>query len=123
MIKLELPIVTPSNNQLLRKYRHWAVKRRLMVSYMDELMVAMKESEYSNDELLTEGKRECRIISYRKRLLDDDNLAGGMKILLDSIVKMGLLKDDKPSKCKFIPEQKKSKRPHTVVELKDIKEA
>lgn len=123
MIKLTLPITTPSNNQLLRKYRHWAVKRKLKVSYMDELMVAITETNYKNKELRASGKRECHIISHRKRLLDDDNLAGGMKVLLDAIVSMGLLLNDNPKDCVFIPEQKKCFiNPRTEIRLRDIKE-
>ena len=122
MIKLELPFTTPSNNQLLRKYRHWAVKRRLKVTYMDEIMVALIESGYNTVDVQASGKRECKITSHRKRLLDHDNLVGGMKPLIDAIVKFGMLIDDNEDMCDLKVGQMKSKHPKTIIELKDIKE-
>lgn len=119
MINLTLPIVTKSNNQLLRM--HWAVRRRIKVSYMDELLVAIRESKYANRELLTNKKRKCHIISFRKRLLDADNLVGGLKPLIDCLVEWKLLKDDSPEFVELKIEQKKSKHPRTEIILKDMK--
>lgn len=120
MIKLELPFVTPSNNELLRKYRHWAVKRKLKTYYMDEIMVYILEHRLTD--IQAEGKRECEIMSYRKRLLDKDNLYGGTKPLIDSLVKFGLLLDDNPDMCDLKVGQKKSKDPRTVITLRDMEE-
>ena len=120
MIKLELPFVTPSNNELLRKYRHWAVKRRLKTYYMDEIMIYILE--HNLKDIQTDGKRECKITSYRKRLLDKDNLYGGVKPLVDVIVKYGILIDDNPSVCDLKVGQEKSRTPKTVIELRDINE-
>lgn len=118
MIKLALPIVTESNNRLLRM--HWAVRRRLKVSYMDELLVALNESKYTSRELEAKGKRECHIISCRKRKLDHDNLVGGMKPLIDCLVEYRLLKDDNPDNVNLVAEQKKSLgKPKTIIILKE----
>lgn len=117
MIKLTLPIVTESNNKLLRM--HWAVRRRLKVGYMDELLVAMNTSNYATRELQAQKKRECHIISYRKRLLDKDNLYGGIKPLVDCLVEWKLLKDDSPDNVTLIVKQKKSKHPKTIIILKE----
>lgn len=41
------------------------------------------------------------ILSFRKRLVDDGNLKGGCKPLVDAIVDAGLLKDDDVKSCKI----------------------
>lgn len=45
---------------------------------------------------------EAYIVSFRKgRLLDEDNLIGGAKPVVDAIVNAGLLKDDDKKSCKI----------------------
>jgi hypothetical protein len=39
---------------------------------------------------------KVRIISYRRRLLDIDNLAGGAKFIIDALRYDGLIRDDSP---------------------------
>lgn len=78
--------------------------------------------EHNLKDIQAEGKRECKITSHRKRLLDPDNLVGGMKPLIDAIVKFGMLIDDNPDMCDLRVGQEKSKHPKTVIELRDIKE-
>ena len=56
------------------------------------------------------------IISYRKRLLDKDNLYGGScKQLIDAMVDEGLIHDDSPSYVDLKVEQFKAKEDHTMV--------
>ena len=78
--------------------------------------------EHNLKDIQADGKRECKITSYRKRLLDKDNLYGGVKPLVDVLVKFELLKDDNPDICDLKVGQMKSKHPKTVIELRDIKE-
>ena len=49
------------------------------------------------------------IISYRKRLLDKDNLYTGCKSLIDACVMEGLIFDDSPDYVDLKVEQYKSK--------------
>jgi hypothetical protein len=56
--------------------------------------VAEKERETSHPESIP--RRVVRITSYRRRLLDFDNLAGGCKYFLDSCKYAGLIPDDGP---------------------------
>jgi len=49
------------------------------------------------------------IISIRKRLLDMDNLIGGAKTLIDSLVDKKLIKDDSPDLVKIDYKQRISK--------------
>ena len=61
-------------------------------------------------------------MSNPKRLLDKDNLYGGTKPLIDSLVRFGLLIDDNPDMCDLRVNQKKSKNPRTIITLRDIDE-
>lgn len=120
MIKLELPITVESGNKYLRM--HWAVRRKLKVRYMDEIMVALLESGYNTVDVQATGKRECKITSYRKKLLDRVNLYGGVKPLEDALVDFGMLIDDNEDMCDLKVRQKKSKYPKTVIELRDMED-
>jgi Holliday junction resolvase RusA-like endonuclease len=41
-------------------------------------------------------KKTVRITSYRGRMLDKDNLYGGVKVCLDALRKLNLIHDDSP---------------------------
>ena len=55
------------------------------------------------------------IISYRKRLLDLDNLFTGCKSLLDACVIEGLVYDDNPDCIDLKVQQFKAKEEHTMI--------
>jgi hypothetical protein len=64
------------------------------------------------------GRIRVSIVSYRKRLCDADNLAGGAKILLDSLVQKSIIPDDSPEYIDYQIEQYKTgAKPHTVVRI------
>lgn len=68
---------------------------------------------------------KVRIISYRCRLLDIDNLAGGSKFLIDAIRYQGLIRDDSPDAIELSVSQiRVSKRDleETVVILERLPE-
>ena len=50
------------------------------------------------------------IVSYRSRLLDQDNLSGGGKPVLDSLRYAGYLRDDDPDSVSVWYRQSKCKR-------------
>lgn len=56
--------------------------------------VATKEGKESNSGMVLQ--RVVRITSYRRRLLDPDNLAGGCKYFLDCCKYSQLIPDDRP---------------------------
>lgn len=91
MIKLILTQLTPSNNKLLRM--HYRKRKRLKESYMWELLAVMNENNITSD-VVAGDRRRLTIISYRKKLLDQDNFIGGLKLLIDSLVDVHLLYDD-----------------------------
>lgn len=99
MIKLTIPRVIPSNNQLLRM--HWRDQRKLSKLWSEEIMVAKCEQLQDSPELFRE-LREVYVISCRKGLIqDDDNLYGGCKPVLDGLVANQLIFDDAREFCKL----------------------
>lgn len=62
-----------------------------------------------------------RITSYRKRLLDPDNLTGGAKYLIDGIRHAGLISDDRPEDIELVVAQQKvslSTQERTEIEIR-----
>ena len=56
-----------------------------------------------------EPRITLRIVTFRRRLLDDDNAQGGCKFLIDAIRRAGLIPDDNPGCIRLVTEQKKVK--------------
>jgi hypothetical protein len=64
--------------------------------------------------------RFVKVVSYRKRLLDEGNLVGGAKPILDFLVQHDYLVDDDPKHCKVSYIQKvDTKNPRTVITIWD----
>ena len=62
------------------------------------------------------------IISYRKRLLDEDNNVGSTKPLLDAVKDMGLVWDDSPKFCALATRQERAKDVRTEIRIEVMKE-
>lgn len=97
---IELP-VTPSNNKLVGK--RWA-----KLNYQKKFMKCL--SGYELLALKKKKKAKIKVIRYGSRLLDEDNFIGGLKPLLDTIVKLGLIVDDRPEWLELNYKQEKCKR-------------
>lgn len=82
-----------SGNELRRKYRHWAAYKRLLQEWEWRLAGALPKSRrwQHRDRVF-----RVTITSYRRRLLDPDNLVHGCKPVLDAIKRLGLIRDDSP---------------------------
>ena len=65
-------------------------------------------------------KRRVEIKSFRSRLLDQDNLIGGLKPLIDSLVEMDLLLDDGPEYLLLRAEQENSRDQRTEIIIEDM---
>lgn len=61
-----------------------------------------------------------RITSYRKRLLDPDNLAGGTKWFTDCLRYAGIIVEDTPEEITIENRQKKSKEEKTQIEVYEL---
>ena len=90
MEKMVLPIRIKSRNQIDRL--HWGAKARLKDKYT--YMVAKQMQELEIRKAKEKEKFRIEIISYRKRLLDYDNL--DLKLILDACVRNKLIWDDAP---------------------------
>jgi len=98
-----------SGNKLLRA--HWGVRRDLKKKYMKALQVALHTPPAFASRL-----RHLDIISYRKRLLDKDNLYTGAKLLIDALKELGWLYDDAPQYLKLrVTQRINTKNPRTVI--------
>jgi len=92
-VTLTIPIVTPSLNET--KKWHWTKERRYWKRNWDWLILA--EIQRIRRRYLPSGVHvEVRVKRFGDQLLDEDNLAGGAKGLIDLLVQHGLLVDDHP---------------------------
>lgn len=92
MYVIECPILTPTNNEMMRKYanRHAKARKR------DETIAAVRA-------VLPLGARnaavdccEVTVTRYGRNLVDWDNLGGGLKFVLDALVHWKVIADDSP---------------------------
>ena len=121
MIKLIIPRVTISNNKLLRM--HWAKKMLLKRMWEDEIRVELyrltRENPSFFDKYKVNKKKKVSIISYRKAFCDRDNFIGGLKPVLDGLIKNGLILDDNQNWIDLCAEQRhdpKNKRTEIIIE-------
>jgi len=82
--------ITLSNNKLLRM--HWKNRCDLRDDWFKLVKLATQYLDIPQAKKFE--RRKVEVNSYRLSLLDQDNLAGGMKILWDAMVKAKYLWDD-----------------------------
>lgn len=111
--------LTPSLNKLVKGRTHWTTYRDWQRDWFYRVKLATQDLEILPAASME--KRKIEITSYRVSLLDEDNLKGGMKLLLDAFVAANLLYDDGPKFLEFPdPGQvqvRKHKEEGTVVRL------
>ena len=100
-----------SRNVLDRK--HWAVKRRCKQIWALLIRNQMRLKKIKECDI--EEKFKLCIISYRKKLLDYDNLVGGCKQLIDACSEEKFIFDDAPKYLDLKVEQHKSKKNKTII--------
>lgn len=61
-----------------------------------------------------------RIVRYGANLLDEDNLRGGMKPVIDALKAVGLIVDDSPRHITLITDQFVSKGRCTVISVDQL---
>ena len=108
---LEIQMKIQTGNVLMRK--HWAVRNRekQMWAVLVRNQMRLRKVRLAKDK----EKFTLMIISYRKRLLDKDNLYAGCKHLIDAMCDEKLIYDDDPKHLNLKVEQYKSKEDHTMV--------
>ena len=97
VFRLAVPRKSPSLNELLR----WEP-------------LGEDEGEESDT-----ARFHVRITSFRKRLLDFDNLAGGTKYFTDCLRYAEYITEDSPDQITIENIQKKAKKEKTVIEIFD----
>ena len=118
MTKLILYRGIPSVNEVNRwryKRQHWRLKQEKN-AWRVLLLSAGKDVRE------TQTPRQVIITSVRKRLLDKDNLYGSVKLLVDSMVKLKWLVDDRPAYLDLEVRQKKiekGEKENTQIEISD----
>jgi hypothetical protein len=106
-----LPGRTPSLNKTMAM--HWAERCKLKTEWTRKIVVVMGLTQPT-------GKMRVKYTSYRKKLLDMTNLAGGMKQIEDALVKCGWLKDDSPTWCEVEYAQVQSANEYLRIDLEDL---
>lgn len=117
MITVVIGEATPSLNETLRM--HWARRRAMATQWSFALAIGFSAADASK----ANGKRKLTIERRGRRLLDEDNLAGGCKFVIDAVKKLGYLVDDDPAWLELVVTQSTIKRadsPHTVLTLCDV---
>jgi len=92
------------------------LKKTLKKMYDDVLMYCNAHKKMYR----AEGKRQVIFRSFRKRLLDHDNLVGGCKYLLDSLERVGLIVNDSEKYVEVSYFQQKCKHERTEIYLYDM---
>lgn len=95
-----------SRNQLDKM--HWRARHRLSKRIKRDigyLVLASRRKKLGNPF----GRAAVSITSYRKQLLDPDNLTGGIKPYLDALVTNRVLANDTPANVELTVHQIKSK--------------
>ena len=115
-------VITPSRNQIdswLTTHNYKAINQ--IKKEYKILLISAKADEEKWQVKGTE-KRRVEFWSYRPRLLDSDNLSGGMKYLRNMLTEMRLIYDDSPqyldAKYYQVLERKASR---TVLVIMDIR--
>ncbi len=96
-IKILMPgIITPSGHEFKRWLRvglYWKFAE-IKKNYHNMLLLCDAHNE--KYKVKNKDKRRVTFYSFRKRLLDDDNLSEGFKYLRDKLIEFKLIYEDSP---------------------------
>jgi len=111
-----IKMATPSNSSWERM--HWRKQHEIKGQWKWLMLQARNGSKIP----VAQGKRIVRVCRHGINVLDQDNLWGGTKPLLDALTNAGLILDDNPDACELHVEQVKIGRkgtPFTSITLED----
>ena len=116
MIEFSIPEVVPSLNRLLRM--HWRTRRRLLKKW--EWAVFAEVYRLGGPIAVKQvGRVAVRITRRGRKTLDQDNLHGSAKIILDALKASRVIDDDSPAHIELTVEQE-SGSPQTTVRIAPI---
>ena len=119
-MKLEVPNVPPSGNELRRKYRTLFAYRDLRMKWEKDLTFSTKGADETiafKKQAANGAKLAVTIRVYRRRELDRDNFVGGAKPVVDALVNIGYLRNDSPDRVTVTYLQASPFKPRTVIEI------
>lgn len=116
MIKLTIPEATPSLNRLFG--HHWTHRHQKRQHWQWLVRAARLKAKVFLAEPLPRAK--VTITRHGRRICDPDNLIGGQKMLIDSLVREGILENDTPDHIELVVKQVKTKTPHTTVTIEAL---
>ena len=121
-IIMEFPLLPPSLNDWLKMSRRIRAKQSLKRAMHFECLCALHRRYGPGGVAWATQPRRLTITVIRRRLLDHDNFVGGCKPLVDVLVNLGLLIDDRPSaliggKGEYYQEKAAGRQPMTRVEI------
>lgn len=119
ILKIDLPI--ESRNKF--EGRGWWKKNTYTKAWQQHLWAACNGKPPK-----ASGPMRVKIKSFRGRLLDEDNLSGGCKGILDAMKRLGIIVIDDPKSVKVsygqeIIRKRDKIKPHTLIEFEDVMKA
>lgn len=88
-VTIKIPKNVMSGNTYLRL--HWAKRRNENYAWYNSIA-----AEVPKQSVPPEKRRMVTITSFRRKMLDDDNLRIGCKPIVDGLKRQNLIKDDSP---------------------------
>lgn len=116
MIELTIPEPTPSLNPMLRQF--WVKRTKEQKRWRWLVRAARLEAKYHPTAPIE--KARVTVTRHGRRILDTDNLYGGVKGLVDLLVKEGILANDTPDHVELVMRQQKTQTPKTVVQIEAV---
>jgi Holliday junction resolvase RusA-like endonuclease len=101
MIELNIPKATPSINVMFGQ--HWAARAKSRKEWRWLVRAARLDAKLFLAQPIP--KARVTITRHGRRVLDTDNLYGGQKILIDCLVREGILENDTPENVELIVKQ------------------
>ncbi len=125
-IAFTLPLLLPSLN--VRDRQHWQARRRHQKRLQLEMIAAIGgPTHYPRPPF---ERARLTVVRFGRRLLDDDNLVGSAKSLLDLLkawsphnpLGLSLIVDDAPHRCELVAEQEiiRGGTTRTVVTIEEL---
>lgn len=118
--KILIPMTTPSLNEWQRC--HWKVRQDVKNDFTSAAIASLR-SQFKGKEYEATGKRWIVVQRVGKKLLDTDNLYGGVKPLLDALKDLRVILDDNPDCLDLTVTQRQAlarEKTFTVVSVEDL---
>ena len=119
---IRIPRTPPSLNELRGKFKNIHEYQRLRDSIQSDIFHLTKKVDVRGLRAHKDLKHRAKVLILveRKKLLDKDNLYGGIKPLLDALVRLEFIVDDSAKWIDLDVTQEKSNDPQTVISIESL---